>query len=535
MPRFERLDDRRFWEIHTDADGKTVHTRAGILGSDGRPSKRKTWPTKKAAAEEVKARTEEQLAKGYVQLPSWEEPAPREMLELIAADPTSPGGYQVYADWLQQKRHPRGELIMLQVTRAARPDDAKLLKAEEALLEKHAKLAPPRCTEASKKTRRKMPEWAKSELRWEHGFVASARLAHFFADQPWTIRELVTELLEHPAGRFLRSLELGIRGDVDGVVSYVDVLDDLARLAPPSLRSLSVVEAPAGTAKLAFSELGPLDHVLAAMPGLESLRLAGQKMSFGDREMPGLKRLSVATSDPSVLASLVSGHLPALESLELDCGEAALDPATIAPLLGGERVPKLRRLALARTAQTDALVLPLAKAPLLARLEKLSLAGGHLSDQGAASLIAQREAFAHLATLDVSGNEVHEKLEALGAVCPKVVVASQRAKTAVALSDSDLTRLSKDSATLAKARDLAKPSAWAGLGREAGSYWGRCKGSSVYDVTFSPATSDTTCTCPAAGFRERACKHAVALAMLVAAGVEFSEKPRPAGFGESAW
>jgi uncharacterized protein (TIGR02996 family) len=522
MPRFEREEDRRFWEIHVDADGKTVHSRAGMIGSDGRPSKRQAFDTKKAAAVEMKQRITEQLAKGYTPLPDWDEPASADLLAAIAADPTNVGSYLVYADWLQLKRHPRGELTVLQSARAAKPDDKKLQKAEAALLEKYPKLAPPRCTEASKKSRKKHPTWSTTELRWENGFIASARIARFFSEPPFTIRELVVELLEHPAGRFLRRLELGIRGDEDGVVSYVDVIAELARLAPPSLRSLSVVEAPSDAPQLPFCELGPLDDMLAAMPSLEQLHLAGQKMSFGDREMKGLKRLSVLMTDPTALTSLIAGNFPALESLELDCGEAALAPAAVEQLFLGARLPKLKKLALTRTAQTDVLITPLAKSELLPRLTELSLAGGRLSSEGANTLLLRKSDFAHLVSLDLSNNEL-VAIRELSSVCKQVVSAPQRTRAAVAISDADLAKLSQDSATFAKARQLAKADKWEELGKKPpATFWGRIEGSEgVYDVTYSPAAADTTCTCFATAYRGRACKHGVALAMLVASGHPF--------------
>ncbi|MFT3708086.1 MAG: TIGR02996 domain-containing protein [Archangium sp.] len=272
MPRFEREEDHRFWEIHLEADEKTVHSRAGFIGTDGKPSNKKTWDTKKDAAAELKTRITEQLEAGYVELKEWSEPATPELLEAIGANPTDVTGYLVYSDWLLGKKHPRGELIVLQSQLGSARTDKKLLAAEAKLLEKHgAKLAPPRCSEASIKTRHKRPPLATSELRWENGFIASARLCRFSAEQPWTIRDLMCELLSHPAGRFLRRLELGVRGDTKKNVSYRDAIGDLARLAPASLRSLSVVEAPRDSAALAFSELGPLDEMLAAMPSLESL------------------------------------------------------------------------------------------------------------------------------------------------------------------------------------------------------------------------------------------------------------------------
>ena len=63
MPRFEREEDNRFWEIHLGADEKTIHTRAGFIGTDGRPSNQHTWDSKKAAGAELRARIAEQKAK----------------------------------------------------------------------------------------------------------------------------------------------------------------------------------------------------------------------------------------------------------------------------------------------------------------------------------------------------------------------------------------------------------------------------------------------------------------------------------------
>jgi uncharacterized protein (TIGR02996 family) len=525
VPRFERIEDRRFWEIHVDADGRTVHSRAGLLGSDGRPSARKTWPTKKAAAAELKARITEQLGKGYVKCPEWDEPATPQLLAGIAANPAVADGYLVYADWLQQKRHPRGELIALQSARGA-SGDKKLLAAEAALLEKYPKLAPPRCTDAARKVRKKHPDFATTVLRWENGFIASARLAHFFSEQNFTIRELLVELLEHPAGRFLRRLELGIRGDVNGVVSYVDALAELARLAPPSLRSLSVVEAPREAPQLAFSELGPLDAVLAAMPSLETLQLAGQNFSFGKAALRGLKHLVVVTTEPSAVQSLVDARFPALESLELDCGENVVDPAALATLSSGAFLPSLKHLALVRTQSTELVVQHLAKSALLPKLKTLSLAGGTLSEPDALT----GAAFAHLERLDVSAN-------ALTAQAAKTLASSgaktdaQRVKAAVSFSVNDLARLSQDSATFGKARALATPKSWARLGREPELYWGECEGSELYAVTFRPGSMEGTCSCPGNLYRGGACKHVVALAMLATSGHAFKALARPNGFG----
>jgi uncharacterized protein (TIGR02996 family) len=521
MPRFEREEDDRFWEIHLEADEKTVHSRAGFLGTDGRPSNKKTWDTKKAAAAEVKERIAEQLAAGYVEVPQWNEPASDELLAAIGANPTDVTGYLVYSDWLLGKKHPRGELIVLQSQLGSARTDRKLLEAEAKLLEKHGpKLAPPRCTEAAVKTRKKLPPLATSELRWENGFIAAARLCRPLAEQRWTIRDLLCELLQHPAGRFLRRLELGIRGDTKKTVSYRDAISDLARLAPASLRSLSVVEAPRDSAALAFSELGPLDDMLAAMPSLESLHLAGTKMSFGSgREMRGLKQLTVVMTDPEALTSLVEGRFPALESLELDASNAALELNVVKKLLDGDRVTKLTQLSLLRVANTDQVAEVLRASRLLERLTSLSLAGGKLSNGGASQLLENKRAFGHLASLDLSNNELSRPPKGLTEVCAKVVIGEQRGKSRASLSQAELATVASDSAAFAKARAVAGSKDWSKLKRDGSKFSGVYEGSDTYRVSFDAKTKAGDCTCFAMAYAKKGnCKHVVALAALAAEG-----------------
>lgn len=522
MPRFEREEDNRFWEIHLDADAKTLHTRAGFIGTDGKASNKHTHDTKKDANAEWKARIAEQKGKGYVQLPEWDEPAEPELLEAIGNNPHDVAGYLVYSDWLLNKRHPRGELIVLQSQLGAARTDKKLLAAEAKLLEKYgSKLAPPRCTEASRKTRKKQPPLSTSELRWENGFIASARLCKYFSDQPWTIRELVAELLAHPAGRFLRRLELGIRADTTGTVSYRDAISDLARLAPASLRSMSVVEAPRDSAALAFAELGPLDEMLAAMPALETLQLAGTKMSFGaaGRELRGLKQLTVVMSEASALASLVEGSFPVLEALELDASDAPIDLNAAKRLLEGDRVPKLTQLSLLRVANVDQVVDLLLASRVLERLTSLSLAGGKLSNGGASKLLEHKQAFARLTSLDLSNNELSKLPKGLSELCAKVETGNQRSKSRAALSQADLASVASDSAAFAKAKDLAVAKEWNKLERDGKKFKGVYEGSDTYKVTFNAETKQGTCTCFAMAYAKKGnCKHVVALAALAAAG-----------------
>lgn len=522
MPRFEREEDNRFWEIHLEADGKTIHTRAGFIGTDGKPSNKHTFDTRKDAHAEWKARITEQKEKGYTQLPEWDEPAEPALLEAIGNNPHDVTGYLVYSDWLLNKKHPRGELIVLQSQLGNARTDKKLLAAEEKLLEKHGgKLAPPRCTEASKKTRKKQPPLSTSELRWENGFIASARLCKFSSEQPWTIRELVAELLAHPAGRFLRRLELGIRGDTKSAVSYRDAISDLVRLAPKSLRSMSVVEAPRDSAALAYADLGPLDEMLAAMPALETLHLAGTRMSFSStgREMRGLKQLTVVMAEASALPSLVEGNFPVLQALELDAGDAPIDLHAARRLLDGDRVPKLTQLSLLRVANIDQVIDVLRSSRVLERLTSLSLAGGKLSNGGASKLLEHKQAFARLSSLDLSNNEISKPPKGLAEICAKVELSAQRGKSRASLSQAELANVASDSAAFAKAKDLAVAREWNKLERDGKKFKGVYEGSDTYKVTFDAETKKGTCTCFAMAYAKKGnCKHVVALAALAAAG-----------------
>ncbi len=521
MPRLEK-DDGRFWEI--SIDGKTVQTRSGFIGSDGRPSAKRTLPSLKAAQAEVAERIKEQLGKGYILRPTSKEPVDEGLAEAIAVDPTDPGPYLVYADWLQGKRNPRGELIVLQHALAETPADKKLKAAEQALLKKHPKLVPQRLALMAAPYRKKHPPYAISEVRWERGFIASVRIARPFIDPNHTIREILVELLEHPAGRFLRALELGVTVPEDGIASYAGALNELARLSPPTLRRLSVVAAPTDAAEIAFTDLGPLGEALQSLPQLEVLNLAGRSMGFDPVSLPKLRVLSVAVTEAAALSGLASWDLPALEALRIDCGDVPLDEKLIARLL---TYPKLRTLELVRSAATDALVRTIAQSPILPQLQILGLAGGRMTNAGAALITSN--AFSHLKLLDVSNNEISAVPAMLAKVCAEVRVSPQRGQAAVALTAKDIATLAPNAASLSKARALAKRSEWATLGRRGSVFWGQCNGSSVYDVTIRAPDLESSCTCIAFSYDD-ACKHVVALALLVTQGENFPETRTPSGF-----
>jgi hypothetical protein len=101
---------------------------------------------------------------------------------------------------------------------------------------------------------------------------------------------------------------------------------------------------------------------------------------------------------------VAAAELPALEYLEIWLGPeeyAQKKPMSdLAPILSGERFPKLRYLGLRDSDAADEVATAVAKAPILGRLETLDLSLGTIGDQGVEALLAS-PALAKLQTLDI--------------------------------------------------------------------------------------------------------------------------------------
>lgn len=525
MRRFEGGKDR-FWEIRRD--GTTVHTRSGKLGTDGKPAAPKRLASAQKAEAEVEKRVAEQLGKGMKEVTRVAAPEPShpDLERQIIEEPTDPGRCLVYADWLQGQGHPRGELGVLQSARASRPDEAALAKAEQKLFDEHPELAPPRLTEVLRRPRKAGEDLPSAT--WENGFLAAARLARGSERSPYTVRELLAELLAHPAARFLRELRIGGLGP--DVHDYAEVIDELVRGCPSTLRVLSLVDLPPGSPEVVFADLADITPLLEATPLLEELRLAGNQVKLGALDLPKLRRLAVATGDPDVLLAISKAKLPALESLELSSGDAPMPAAALAKVLGARW--DVRRLAITRTANTDELVPWILKSALLPKLTSLDLSGGKLSDTGGGILALARPKLEHLASLDLSANAMTPAaVRQLAGVCASVRLDDQRAPLAATISEADLRQMSPDAGALAKGREVAKPAQWPRLGRDGDTYWGECQGSDLYEVYVRVPGLSNGCSCPSG---KRPCKHTIGLAILISRGHPIEERAIPSGLTRRA-
>src|SRR5687768_8288176 len=114
----------------------------------------------------------------------------------ILADPDDADAYLVYADWLQARGDPRGELITVQQRLAASPGDRSLLARERELV---GELMP-------------MEKGSGVELEWRLGFVHTLRVRRAHSGGLGDLRAL----FGHRCLRFLRALEVigGVRPPV---------------------------------------------------------------------------------------------------------------------------------------------------------------------------------------------------------------------------------------------------------------------------------------------------------------------------------
>ncbi len=137
-------------------------------------------------------------------------------------------------------------------------------------------------------------------------------------------------------------------------------------------------------------DYGPL---LAAFPRLETLWIRGMTPTIRCSGHAGLKTLIMQSGGlgGAAVRQIAAADLPALETLELWFGvqnyggDATLED--VRPILAGDRLPRLRRLALVNLTEdepgrlAETIPLALADAPILTRLEELDLRGSTPSER----------------------------------------------------------------------------------------------------------------------------------------------------------
>jgi uncharacterized protein (TIGR02996 family) len=438
VPRYELKDGKsnKFWEIQLD--GNTFTTSYGRIGTKGQTSRKEFKNPEKAQKEHDKL-VASKVKKGY-------QPAGSEAAAASGAD-AGPAARQavnpelqaalmenlddaetclVYADWLQTEGDPRGELITLQHSLAREdPKSAaakKLRQAETELLAKHPEHFLP--AKFAEMMLRKEPkdEWAEKmaevescAVRWQNGWLRSAHIARGNEDDdPHALEVLVQELLGHPSARLLQELTIGPLGIYDEY-DYGEVMDAIIKARPGSVRRFEIANFWTEHTELSWSYLGDVSGIYRAMPRLEQLKLRGGSMTLGTINTPSLKSFAVETGGLSAdcIKSICGAKWPNLESLSVYTGDedygAEGDLESLAPILEGEGIGKLRHLGLMNCTFTDEICRALPSSKILGQLETLDLSLGTMSDEGAGALAQHKVAFKHLKRIDLSENFLTDK------------------------------------------------------------------------------------------------------------------------------
>ncbi|GII00243.1 STM4015 family protein [Planobispora takensis] len=219
--------------------------------------------------------------------------------------------------------------------------------------------------------------------------------------------EQFTLFLEEVDTTEVKAVIIGERPDpVDGEDAVVrSLVDNASRF--PALRSLFLGAMRQEICEISWIEHGDVTPLLEAFPLLERLEVRG---SEGLRLRPirhgnlRILRFESGGLPVEVVRGVGACDLPALEYLELWFGmleyggDATVED--LEPILSGGRLPALRHLGLQNSEIQDEIAAAVASAPVVARLESLSLSMGSLTDTGAEALLSGQP-LTHLRRLDL--------------------------------------------------------------------------------------------------------------------------------------
>lgn len=186
----------------------------------------------------------------------------------------------------------------------------------------------------------------------------------------------------------------------------------------PGLRSLFLGAISGDEAEISWIRQSDVTPLLEAFPRLERLDVRGSDglaLRPVRHERLRVLRFECGGLPAEVVRAVGESDLPALEHLELWLGveqyggDAAV--ADLAPILAGERLPALKRLGLCDSPAQDEIAAAVAAAPVVARLEELSLSMGELTDAGAEALLGGQP-LTHLRRLDLHHHYLSEAMAA---------------------------------------------------------------------------------------------------------------------------
>ncbi|MFD5462024.1 STM4015 family protein [Kitasatospora sp. NPDC127059] len=208
--------------------------------------------------------------------------------------------------------------------------------------------------------------------------------------------------------------------------SFQEPLDALVAAAPrlPALRALFAGDITYEECEISWIQQCDVTPLLTAFPALTELVVRGASEDWeghGGLALEPLRhealkalRFEAGGLPASVVRSVAACEFPVLERLELWLGvdnyggDATIGDLT--PFLDGTGLPALRHLGLQNSEFQDEIAAALAHAPVVARLESLSLSMGVLTDQGATALL-EGQPLTHLRSLDLHHHYLTDELQ----------------------------------------------------------------------------------------------------------------------------
>jgi len=310
--------------------------------------------------------------------------------ERIADDPDDTQTWLVYADLLQRRNDPRGELISLFVAAAAerRANPKKPGPAERAAMKLFAAHVD-RLFGPLRAHVRDVKQLDGRPFAWRHGFIHRAELG-FELDDPVLV---LGELIRHPSGRLLSELAVRV-----STPSRARPLLDLLRDHPPArLNELDVY---------ARARLGELVPILHGLPHLRRLHVTARSFELEDLgdTLIDLERASFLALgfSPDCLGAIANAPWPKLVRLDLRIGSRYQPTAAfedLAPLFRRTDLPALTHLKVRGCAFAGGVLRAVADSPLAPRLEVLDLTHGSITPQDVAFVAARKSAFGALREL----------------------------------------------------------------------------------------------------------------------------------------
>tara|TARA_R110002073_G_scaffold208011_2_gene368296 strand:- start:32541 stop:33968 length:1428 start_codon:yes stop_codon:yes gene_type:complete len=453
MPRYEFSDNKsqKFWEI--TLSGNEVTARWGRIGTDGQ-TKTKSFEDETAASKDYEKQIAGKVKKGYAlaeggddgaaAAPTTQGVSNPELEAVIRAAPDDSDGYLVYGDWLQSEGEVLGELVPIQHALAAKPGDKSLRDLEQTLLTGNSEyfFGAEHPDSDGGPAFEDIPQWQRpatwsetagwkyghSNSIWRNGFMHSLIFSTgYYGDdedscKPEAAGAILGKMLALLGSRFVQRISIGeIWADYDDGEGpdTTFAIDAIAK--SPCASMLKEFEVTGGDHDLNGVTLDA-SALWKACPNLEVVVLYAGQLTIGTIDAPNVKRFAAQTGglEAVEVKAIAEAKWPKLEDLEIWFGDEQYgcncSYSDVEPVLGRTDLA-LKRLGIMNMVFGDEVCAGLVHSPLLPGLEHLDLTKGVIGEDGARSILDNKEKFAHLKTFHIAGywsDEIAAELKAIG-------------------------------------------------------------------------------------------------------------------------